>query len=242
MALCLVCIVTLKGLFSSELTQRLFDGPELLATFALDVQLDVVEGLVAPGLVVDVYAFNVILHLALKETLDGTIHGRSLHLLLQPVAEYPVQLLRIMLCEGVHGVPAEGLHQLAAVHRLVGGLELVEDVLQSLDERGRAALALLAAGLRQVLRVALLAGALRGRLLAVDGVDDPAELAHVEQALEEAIHVASSSVVLQANVARILLAVVVAAHVDAVSLPDVARRAQAQRVLRAEPAGLLSEL
>mmetsp|Transcript_64905 Transcript_64905/g.169916 ORF Transcript_64905/g.169916 Transcript_64905/m.169916 type:complete len:237 (+) Transcript_64905:1138-1848(+) len=130
----LVGVVALEGLLRGELLEGLLDAVQLLTPLPLDVQLDVVEGLVASRLVVHVDALDVVLHLALEQTLDRPVHGRALHLLLEPVAEDPAELLGVMLREGVHGVPAEGFHELAAVHSLVRSLQLVEDILQRLDQ------------------------------------------------------------------------------------------------------------
>mmetsp|Transcript_88915 Transcript_88915/g.247009 ORF Transcript_88915/g.247009 Transcript_88915/m.247009 type:complete len:712 (-) Transcript_88915:818-2953(-) len=134
MALCFVRVVALQRLLSCELSQRLLNGPQLLAPLALDVQLYVVESLVAAGLVVHIDALDVVLHLALEEPFDGTVHGCALHLLFQPIAQDPVELLRVVLGEGIHGVPTKGLHELAAVDRLIGRLQPVENVLESHDE------------------------------------------------------------------------------------------------------------
>mmetsp|Transcript_64904 Transcript_64904/g.169908 ORF Transcript_64904/g.169908 Transcript_64904/m.169908 type:complete len:424 (+) Transcript_64904:1138-2409(+) len=246
----LVGVVALEGLLRGELLEGLLDAVQLLTPLPLDVQLDVVEGLVASRLVVHVDALDVVLHLPLEEPLDGAVHRRALHLLLKAVAEDPVELLSIVLREGVHRVPPEGLHQLPAVHGLLRSLQSVEDVLQGVDERRRLAsigLALVG-GL-----VALPARVLGGReiLLArrvwrvftIDGVDDLPELAHVEEALEKPVHVAGGSVVHEADAAGLLpVVVVVAVDDDAVRLPAVARRPDEEGVVGAEPAGLGREV
>mmetsp|Transcript_64893 Transcript_64893/g.146355 ORF Transcript_64893/g.146355 Transcript_64893/m.146355 type:complete len:403 (-) Transcript_64893:736-1944(-) len=118
-SLCLVGVVPLEGLLRCEVLEGLIDGHVVLAALALYVQLDVVECFIPLGLVVHIDTFDVILHLALKEPLDGTIHRCAFHLLLQSVAQNPVQLLCVVLCEGVHGVPTKRLHELSAVHCLV---------------------------------------------------------------------------------------------------------------------------
>mmetsp|Transcript_139523 Transcript_139523/g.246599 ORF Transcript_139523/g.246599 Transcript_139523/m.246599 type:complete len:227 (-) Transcript_139523:313-993(-) len=134
MALSFVCIVPLQRLLCCEVTEGLLDILELLAPLALDVELNVIKCLVTLGLVIHVDALDVVLHLSLKESFDGAIHGCALHLFLQPVAEDAVKLLCIMLSEGVHSVPTKRLHQLAAIHGLIRRLQLVEHVLQSLNQ------------------------------------------------------------------------------------------------------------
>mmetsp|Transcript_56186 Transcript_56186/g.171121 ORF Transcript_56186/g.171121 Transcript_56186/m.171121 type:complete len:383 (-) Transcript_56186:558-1706(-) len=141
----LVGVVALERFLRGEFPERLLDAAQFLAALALDVELNVVKRFVAARLVIDVDALDVILHLALEQALDRAIHGPALHLLLDPVAQDPVQLLYIMLREGVHRVPAKRFHQLAAIHGLIRGLQLVEDVLQGLDQRRRLSLALVRA-------------------------------------------------------------------------------------------------
>mmetsp|Transcript_98340 Transcript_98340/g.283780 ORF Transcript_98340/g.283780 Transcript_98340/m.283780 type:complete len:350 (-) Transcript_98340:999-2048(-) len=64
--LCLISVVALQSLLRRELSQRLFDVAQLLPALALDVELDVIEGLVAARLVVHIDALDVVFHLALE--------------------------------------------------------------------------------------------------------------------------------------------------------------------------------
>mmetsp|Transcript_18105 Transcript_18105/g.39862 ORF Transcript_18105/g.39862 Transcript_18105/m.39862 type:complete len:667 (-) Transcript_18105:888-2888(-) len=124
-----VGIVTLQGLLRGEIVQRFVDVLHLLTSFALDVQLNIIEGFVPPGRIVHINALDVIFHLTFKQSLDGPVRRGALHTLLHSVAENPIEFLRIMLREGIGGVPPEGLHQFSAIHSLVRSLELVEHIL-----------------------------------------------------------------------------------------------------------------
>mmetsp|Transcript_129327 Transcript_129327/g.322395 ORF Transcript_129327/g.322395 Transcript_129327/m.322395 type:complete len:237 (+) Transcript_129327:2754-3464(+) len=191
-ALSLVGVIPLQRFLRSELSQGLLDVAKLLSALALDVQLDVVKGFVAPRLVIDVDALDVVLEFTLKEPLDGPIHRGALHLLLDTIAQDSVQLLRIVLCEGVHRVPTERLHELPAVYRLVCSLQLVEHILQCLDQRRRLPFAIIdrrrvpdAGGLAHgtfMCRV-LLARSI-WVVIAIDGVHYPSELANMEETLQ----------------------------------------------------------
>ncbi|GIX64831.1 DNA mismatch repair protein, putative [Babesia caballi] len=124
-ALGLVHVVSAQNLSFSQLLQGLVN-----VRAALDVQLDVLERLHAAGLVVNVDALNVGLHLALEHLLNRPLDGGALHLLLHLVKQKLQELVRVLLGEHVGRVPAEGPHQLLAGRGARRVLQLVKEVLQ----------------------------------------------------------------------------------------------------------------
>mmetsp|Transcript_10812 Transcript_10812/g.33786 ORF Transcript_10812/g.33786 Transcript_10812/m.33786 type:complete len:218 (+) Transcript_10812:985-1638(+) len=199
MAPSVIGVVVLERLLAGEVADGLLQRCQVATSLVLDVQLEVVERLITSGAVVDVHTFDVVLHLALKEPLDGAVHRRALHLLLQPVAEQAVELLRIVLHEGVRCVPAKGAHELPAGHGCLARLQPVKEVLQSHQQRLRRPLFPTAAA--AVDRLVARDARLLRRLGAVNGVDDVAEAADVEERLQQAVHVARRAMVLQPDVA-----------------------------------------
>lgn len=152
----------------------------------LDVQLDVHERLLARRLVVDVDALYVVHGLALKQLVDLPLHARALHLFLQPVAQYSVQLLDVVLLEGVAAVPAKRLGEVGGADGGAAKLELVEHPLQRQGHAGGGGL--------------LLAG---GHV-----VHSLSEQVDVVEGLQQGVHVAGGPLVLKAHIPRLLLAVV----------------------------------
>mmetsp|Transcript_23871 Transcript_23871/g.51155 ORF Transcript_23871/g.51155 Transcript_23871/m.51155 type:complete len:209 (-) Transcript_23871:656-1282(-) len=128
--------------------------------------------------------------------LDGVLHPRALHLLFELLAQHSVQLLDIMLREGIHRVPPKGPGQVLGGHRVRVELHLVEEALQ----RQRQAL------VRQI------------RLLRRHVVHRLPEVREVEQGLQQRVHVARGPLVLEAHVAgllpRVVRVVVVRLHLD----------------------------
>jgi hypothetical protein len=62
---------------------------------ALDVELEVLEGLAPLGAEVHVHALDEGLRVPLEEARDDALDARALHLLLEAVAEHAVELLRV---------------------------------------------------------------------------------------------------------------------------------------------------
>mmetsp|Transcript_15423 Transcript_15423/g.33400 ORF Transcript_15423/g.33400 Transcript_15423/m.33400 type:complete len:250 (-) Transcript_15423:783-1532(-) len=232
MALRLIEVVSIQAFFCCKIPERLFDIPQLSPVFCLDVELNVVERLVALRLVVNVDALNVVFHLSLEEVFDGSVAGSALHLLLQTVTEDPVQLLGIVLSEGIGRVPAEGPHQFFTVHSLVGRLQLVENILEGMDQRRRSSLRLVCC----LLFVPI--------FVAGDAIYNLPELANVEKTLQQTIHVACCTMVLQTDVACLLFGVVIVACVDVVRLSDVALCTEIQGivVIASQPTRLWRQL
>ena len=71
-----------------------------------------VEALFSGGFIGHLGALHKALHLAFKKVVDGAFHWGSLHLGLKLVAEHTIELLNIMLHEGINRVPPKGLGQL----------------------------------------------------------------------------------------------------------------------------------
>mmetsp|Transcript_5159 Transcript_5159/g.8346 ORF Transcript_5159/g.8346 Transcript_5159/m.8346 type:complete len:205 (-) Transcript_5159:1008-1622(-) len=72
-ALGLVGVVALQRLLICEFPNGFRNVLQLLPPLALDVELDVVEGLSATRRVIDIEALNVVLHFSFEETLYGSI-------------------------------------------------------------------------------------------------------------------------------------------------------------------------
>ena len=100
-ALALVLVVAVEHLLLDVLVER---GVEVLTP--LDRHLQVVVLLVAQRLVVDVDARHVVGEFATEEVLHRALDRGALHLLLELLDEHAVELLHVVLHEGV--VPACG--------------------------------------------------------------------------------------------------------------------------------------
>ncbi len=96
-----------------------------------DIKLNVVVGLRSGGLVLNVLAVDVRDHFPLEELGNGSLDTSPLHFTLELVEEDPKEFLDVMLHERVQSLPPKGPRQLLSTHRLVRGLEFVEDSLES---------------------------------------------------------------------------------------------------------------
>mmetsp|Transcript_1048 Transcript_1048/g.2442 ORF Transcript_1048/g.2442 Transcript_1048/m.2442 type:complete len:420 (-) Transcript_1048:691-1950(-) len=190
MTVCLVLVLTVQHLHRAVLVKAVI---HVLAAF--HVQLQVHEALCPRRLVIYVDTLNVVPRVPLKQLLNDALHARALHLLLQLLAQHAVELLHIMLHEGVVGVPAKRLGE--HLGRSRGRLELhfVKEVLKR--ERD--------VSLRLLVRGGHVVHALP-------------EVVDVVERLQQGVHVARRALVLQAHKARLRARVVEVqvglAHVD----------------------------
>mmetsp|Transcript_6879 Transcript_6879/g.15697 ORF Transcript_6879/g.15697 Transcript_6879/m.15697 type:complete len:203 (+) Transcript_6879:215-823(+) len=177
----LVLVLAVEALHFHVLVER---GVDVLAP--LYVQLQVHIRLLPLALVVDVDALDVVDDAALEQLLNRIFHHSALHLLLKLLTQDAVQLLHVVLHEAVVRVPPEARGKLLRCHGRVAVLQLVEQALQS--ERYAFA-----------------------RLLRLRGghvVHSLAKVVQVVQCLQQAVHVACRSLILQPDVSRLLVAVV----------------------------------
>mmetsp|Transcript_45257 Transcript_45257/g.75534 ORF Transcript_45257/g.75534 Transcript_45257/m.75534 type:complete len:336 (+) Transcript_45257:2106-3113(+) len=180
-ALGLVLVVSVEHLNLDVLVEGLV---EVLAS--LYVQRDVVEGFVALGCVLDVDALDKVLVLTLEEALDGTLDLSSLHLGLEVVREHAVELLDVVLRVRVLLRPTKRLCELGGADGALGELHAEEETLERQRDRD------------------LLTVTVRGHL-----VHSLSEVTEVVKGLEERVHVASGTLVLEANKAGLLLGILV---------------------------------
>mmetsp|Transcript_7650 Transcript_7650/g.19494 ORF Transcript_7650/g.19494 Transcript_7650/m.19494 type:complete len:1162 (-) Transcript_7650:210-3695(-) len=173
-----VLVLAVEELLGNILVERLVD-----VLPPLHRELQVVERLLAPRLVLHVDALDVVGELALEEVRHRPLDRRALHLLLELVDEDAVQLLHVVLHESIRRVPAEGFGQLLRRHRRVRVLQLIEDALQREWDRR--------------LRVLLLPGRHVVHRLAEEG--------DVLEGLQQRVHVARGALVLQPHEPRLLL-------------------------------------
>ena len=115
--------------------------------------------------------------------LHGPLDGRALHLVLELLHQHAVELLHVVLHEGVVRVPAKGLGQLLGADRRVRVLQLVEDALQRERDGGLGVLAV-------------------GRVHVVHGLP---KVRQVRQRLEQRVHVARRALILESHIARLAL-------------------------------------
>jgi hypothetical protein len=108
-----------------------------------------------------------------------------LHLGLQLVLQNPTEFLNVMLHERVRALPPETLRQLRRPYGLIRALQMVKDSLKR--ERK---------------------GFRRGIIFRWDLVDGSTEVRGTEEGLEQRVHVASSTLVLQSNETGFLFRVV----------------------------------
>mmetsp|Transcript_18165 Transcript_18165/g.59353 ORF Transcript_18165/g.59353 Transcript_18165/m.59353 type:complete len:335 (-) Transcript_18165:347-1351(-) len=187
---------------------------EILVPF--DVKREVQESLFAVRLVVHVQALDIAHHLSPKKFVDCSLHARPLHLLLQPLAHDAIQLLHVMLLERLIGVPAERARQILGGDALLAELDLVKERLQ----RERDALA------RNIV--------LRCRHV----VNRLAEAGDVKERLQQRVHVARRTLVLEPDEPGLLLRVVRKALVALHSNLTLHR----ERVIRHIPLGRVIEI
>mmetsp|Transcript_10917 Transcript_10917/g.26225 ORF Transcript_10917/g.26225 Transcript_10917/m.26225 type:complete len:480 (-) Transcript_10917:830-2269(-) len=202
-AFCLVGVLSFESFLCREIMQRIHNVLHLLPEFTFDVQLNVIECLIAPRLVVHVNALYVVLHFTFKKPLNRSIGRCILHSLLQSIAKDPVQLLCIVLGESIHCIPSERLHQLFAVDGQIRRLHFVENILQGMNQLRRSLKVVAFISSASILCI------LRVRILALNGVHNPAELPNVEQTLQQPIHVAGCTMILQAGEPGLLFAAVI---------------------------------
>mmetsp|Transcript_33165 Transcript_33165/g.88071 ORF Transcript_33165/g.88071 Transcript_33165/m.88071 type:complete len:222 (+) Transcript_33165:302-967(+) len=201
-----VLVVAVELLALHVLSQRLHHAPA-----PLDVEREVVELLHPLRLVVYVQAAHEVLELAAQQPRHRAFHRGALHLLLEVVAQYAVQLLHVVLRERVERVPPEALGQLSGADARVGGLQAEEHPLQRESHRLVLPVAPLLPPHHQRtvrprprrLRPAPLRLLLRGHL-----VHSPPQRGDVVQGLQQRVHVARGALVLEPHVARLGLGVV----------------------------------
>mmetsp|Transcript_13521 Transcript_13521/g.30686 ORF Transcript_13521/g.30686 Transcript_13521/m.30686 type:complete len:251 (-) Transcript_13521:639-1391(-) len=150
---------------------------------ALDWDLQVVEVLVTQRRVLHVDAAHIVRELAAEEVGHRALDAGPLHLLLELIHQHAVELLDVVLHERIVRVPAEAFGELLCADARVAVLKLVEDPLQRQRDARLGVFAI--RGMHVVHRLP--------------------KVREVSQRLQQRVHVASGPLVLEANVARLLL-------------------------------------
>lgn len=107
----LVLVLSIQPFLLDVLPHTVLDG-----VVAAHPQLYRVELVLARRLVLDVDTFYDILRLSFKESVEGSLNRRILHLLVELVAENTVELVHVLLLVDVLRVPPESLKELVSAN------------------------------------------------------------------------------------------------------------------------------